>query len=90
MSNYPAGVYDCLKCGHIVETGHSCSQDFRQFEVFYSKDAGKEWFLVEEHSNRDKALKVAKELNDDGFDSQVVESGCNIIFEHILNRKMSA
>lgn len=88
MFNYPLGVYDCGKCGKVVGSYHDCEpESVSMFEVYYSKDGGKEWFLTEETNVREKALDVANELIDDGFESQVVDGYDNTIFCSIQNKK---
>lgn len=90
MSNYPAGVYDCIRCGKVAFNGHECLEvSFRNYEVFYSKDGGIKWYLCEEHSNEDRALQVAEELVEDGFESQVIDDGNNIIFNSLDNREVA-
>lgn len=82
MSNYPPGVYDCGKCGEVVGGYHECGFiNSKIWEVYYSKDGGIKWFICEDHDNKDRALEVAEELIQDGFDSMVVDHSQNIIFD---------
>lgn len=80
-SNYPPGVYDCGKCGQVVASFHACEERHEtEYEVHYSKDGGLVWYLLEEVKDKDRALEIADELIEDGFESMVVDDGNNIIF----------
>ena len=87
MSNYPCGVYNCGRCGCVAGPGHECNENPENYEIYYSKNHGEKWYLCEERSDREKALRTAGELVDDGFDSRVIDNWGEIIFSSLEDKK---